>query len=120
VLGANDGVVSTASLVVGVAAAGAGCGERADLERESRELETDCEFERRELAAIGDAHGAPHPGGPDLRRHLRGGSGPARGRPGRSLLDRHPVQLPPGNDMCARGDRFKCRYRLLPPGARAS
>lgn len=28
------------------------------------------------------------------------------------------VPLPPGNDMYARGDRFKCRYRLLPPGAR--
>jgi len=24
------------------------------------------------------------------------------------------VALPPGNDMYDRGDRFKCRYRLLP------
>lgn len=24
------------------------------------------------------------------------------------------VALPPGNDMYERGDRFKCRYRLLP------
>jgi VIT1/CCC1 family predicted Fe2+/Mn2+ transporter len=83
VLGANDGIVSTASLVVGVAAAGAARGdvliagfaglvagamsmaageyvsvssqadtEKADLERERRELATDREFERRELAAI--------------------------------------------------------------------
>ena len=83
VLGANDGIVSTASLVVGVAAAGAGRGnvmiagvaglvagamsmaageyvsvssqadtERADLERERRELATDQEFERAELAGI--------------------------------------------------------------------
>jgi len=27
------------------------------------------------------------------------------------------VPLPSGNDMFARGDRFKCRYRLAPPGA---
>lgn len=83
VLGANDGIVSTASLVVGVAAAGAARGdvlvagfaglvagamsmaageyvsvssqsdtEKADLERERRELETDRDFERKELAAI--------------------------------------------------------------------
>jgi tagatose 1,6-diphosphate aldolase len=26
------------------------------------------------------------------------------------------LPLPPGNEMYARGDRFKCRYRLLPPG----
>ncbi|RME45781.1 MAG: VIT family protein [Chloroflexi bacterium] len=83
VLGANDGIVSTASLVVGVAAAQASRGEvliagiaglfagamsmaageyvsvssqadteKADLERERRELETDIEFEREELAAI--------------------------------------------------------------------
>ncbi len=25
------------------------------------------------------------------------------------------LALPPGNDMYARGDRFKCRYRLDPP-----
>jgi len=83
VLGANDGIVSTASLIVGVAAAGAArpevllagvaalvagamsmaAGEyvsvssqsdteRADLERESCELETQPEFERLELANI--------------------------------------------------------------------
>jgi VIT1/CCC1 family predicted Fe2+/Mn2+ transporter len=82
-LGANDGIVSTASLVVGVAAANAALGdvliagvaglvagamsmaageyvsvssqadtEKADLERERNELETDEEFERKELAAI--------------------------------------------------------------------
>ena len=83
VLGANDGIVSTASLVAGVAAADAGRGyvlvagiaglvagamsmaageyvsvssqadtEKADLERESRELETDVELETQELAGI--------------------------------------------------------------------
>ena len=83
VLGANDGIISTASLVVGVAAAGAphsavlvsgvagllagamsmAAGEyvsvssqadteRADLERERRELATDEPAERAELAAI--------------------------------------------------------------------
>lgn len=83
VLGANDGIVSTASLIVGVAAAGASRGavltagvaglvagamsmaageyvsvssqadtERADLERERKELATDVESERTELAAI--------------------------------------------------------------------
>jgi len=83
VLGANDGIVSTASLVVGVAAANAALGdvliagvaglvagamsmaageyvsvstqadtEKADLERERHELETDNEFESKELAAI--------------------------------------------------------------------
>ena len=83
VLGANDGIVSTASLVVGVAAAnGAGSEilvagvaglvagamsmaageyvsvssqadtERADLERERKELAADDEFEHEELAAI--------------------------------------------------------------------
>ena len=83
VLGANDGIVSTASLVIGVASAGvdrntvltAGIAglvagamsmaageyvsvssqadtERADLDRERRELETDVEAERRELAGI--------------------------------------------------------------------
>lgn len=88
VLGANDGIVSTASLVVGVAAAdtthadvllagvaGMVAGamsmaageyvsvssqadtERADLERERRELEQDVEFERRELAGIYEQRG---------------------------------------------------------------
>lgn len=88
VLGANDGIVSTASLVVGVAAASAvksdvvlaglaglvagamsmAAGEyvsvssqadteRADLERERRELEEDVEFERRELAEIYEQRG---------------------------------------------------------------
>ena len=83
VLGANDGIVSTASLVVGVAAANAASSEilvagvaglvagamsmaageyvsvssqadteRADLERERKELATDNEFEHEELAAI--------------------------------------------------------------------
>lgn len=83
VLGANDGIVSTASLVVGVAAASAVHGEilvagvaglvagamsmaageyvsvssqadteKADLERERIELETDAEFELQELTDI--------------------------------------------------------------------
>jgi VIT1/CCC1 family predicted Fe2+/Mn2+ transporter len=83
VLGANDGIVSTASLLVGVAAAGtskveillAGTAglvagamsmaageyvsvssqsdtEKADLARERRELETNHEYERKELAGI--------------------------------------------------------------------
>jgi VIT1/CCC1 family predicted Fe2+/Mn2+ transporter len=83
VLGANDGIVSTASLVLGVAAAHSSHGsimvaglaglvagalsmaageyvsvysqadsEKADLERERKELQTDEEGERRELAAI--------------------------------------------------------------------
>lgn len=83
VLGANDGIVSTASLVVGIAAAKAGqtelliaaiaglvagamsmaAGEyvsvssqadteKADLEREKLELETNIEFEREELTGI--------------------------------------------------------------------
>lgn len=88
VLGANDGIVSTASLVVGVAAAGAAHGdvliagiaglvagamsmaageyvsvssqadtERADLERERRELETDTGRELDELTGIYVARG---------------------------------------------------------------
>lgn len=88
VLGANDGIVSTGSLIVGVAAAGSSRGsilvagmaglvagamsmaageyvsvssqsdtERADLERERRELATDGEFEHSELAAIYVARG---------------------------------------------------------------
>jgi VIT1/CCC1 family predicted Fe2+/Mn2+ transporter len=83
VLGANDGLISTASLVVGVAAAGTGRSavliagvagvvagamsmaageyvsvssqadtEGADLAREKRELATDWEHERQELAGI--------------------------------------------------------------------
>ncbi len=83
VLGANDGIVSTTSLIVGVAAAGsersviltAGVAglvagamsmaageyvsvssqadtERADLDRERKELEADVEYERKELANI--------------------------------------------------------------------
>jgi len=83
VLGANDGIVSTASLVIGVASANtdkttillAGVAglvsgamsmaageyvsvssqadtEKADLEREKNELQTDWEFEREELADI--------------------------------------------------------------------
>jgi len=95
VLGANDGVVSTASLVVGVAAAQAAQGdiliagmaglvagamsmaageyvsvssqadtEKADLERERRELEADEPFEREELRAIYVSRGLE----PDLAR----------------------------------------------------
>lgn len=83
VLGANDGIVSTASLVVGVAAANAASSdilvagvaglvagamsmaageyvsvssqadtEKADLDRERKELASDAESERKELAAI--------------------------------------------------------------------
>lgn len=83
VLGANDGIVSTASLLVGVAAADAGHSEvliagvaglvagamsmaageyvsvssqsdteRADLERERKELAADEDYEREELASI--------------------------------------------------------------------
>jgi VIT1/CCC1 family predicted Fe2+/Mn2+ transporter len=88
VLGANDGIVSTASLLLGVAAAGAALGdvllagiaglvagamsmaageyvsvssqsdtEKADLERERRELDNNEAFERRELAAIYESRG---------------------------------------------------------------
>lgn len=88
VLGANDGIVSTASLIVGVAASGSGKSavivaglaglvagamsmaageyvsvhsqadaENADLEREKRELATDIEGERMELAGIYVARG---------------------------------------------------------------
>lgn len=88
VLGANDGIVSTASLIVGVAAASttrnavvvAGVAglvagamsmaageyvsvssqadtEKADLERERKELETDGESERKELAGIYEQRG---------------------------------------------------------------
>ncbi|MDK4807837.1 MAG: VIT family protein [Novosphingobium aromaticivorans] len=88
VLGANDGLVSTASLIVGVAASGAGKAaimvaggaalvagamsmaageyvsvssqsdtEKADLEREKRELSDQPEMERTELAEIYIARG---------------------------------------------------------------
>ncbi len=88
VLGANDGIVSTASLIVGVAAANAARGdivlagvaglvagamsmaageyvsvssqsdtERADLERERKELAADVEHEQRELAGIYEQRG---------------------------------------------------------------
>ena len=88
VLGANDGILSTASLVVGVAAAHAsrssvliagvaglvagamsmaageyvsvssqGDTERADLERERKELEVDNESEHKELARIYEERG---------------------------------------------------------------
>ena len=88
VLGANDGIVSTASLIVGVAAANADKAavmvagvaalaagamsmaageyvsvssqsdtEKADIARETRELETDPDFEREELAGIYVARG---------------------------------------------------------------
>ena len=92
VLGANDGIVSTASLVVGVAAANAASDEilvagvaglvagamsmaageyvsvssqadteKADLEREGRELATDGEHELDELAAIYVSRGLDEP-----------------------------------------------------------
>ncbi len=91
VLGANDGIISTASLIVGVAAAAAKPGdvlltgvaglaagamsmaageyvsvssqsdtERADLERERKELSTDVAFEREELAQIYVRRGVEH------------------------------------------------------------
>ncbi|MHB2208756.1 VIT1/CCC1 transporter family protein [Methylobacterium sp. CM6257] len=91
VLGANDGLVSTASLIVGVAASSAGTGEilvagcaglvagamsmaageyvsvssqadteRADLDRERRELAGDPLAEREELAQIYVARGLDH------------------------------------------------------------
>jgi VIT1/CCC1 family predicted Fe2+/Mn2+ transporter len=69
VLGANDGIVSTASLIVGVAAAAATRNdvliagvaglvgsqsdtEQADLARERKELSENVGFEREELAEI--------------------------------------------------------------------
>jgi len=97
VLGANDGIVSTASLVVGVASASAGSSEvlvagiaglvagamsmaageyvsvssqsdteQADLNRERKELATQPEFEREELAQIYVARGIQ----PDLARQV--------------------------------------------------
>jgi VIT1/CCC1 family predicted Fe2+/Mn2+ transporter len=88
VLGANDGIVSTASLIVGVAAASAGKSEvliagiaglvagamsmaageyvsvssqsdteKADLDRERRELAENIDFERQELADIYEKRG---------------------------------------------------------------
>jgi len=91
VLGANDGVISTASLMVGVAATGASPAavltagvaglaagamsmaageyvsvqsqadtERADIARETRELETQPELERAELVAIYRKRGLEH------------------------------------------------------------
>lgn len=95
VLGANDGIVSTASLVVGVAASNASASEvivagiaglvagamsmaageyvsvssqsdteKADLDRERKELATDPDFELGELAAIFEKRGLE----PDLAR----------------------------------------------------
>jgi VIT1/CCC1 family predicted Fe2+/Mn2+ transporter len=56
VLGANDGIVSTASLIVGVAAAAATRNEvlvaGADLDRERKELSEDSAAEHDELAGI--------------------------------------------------------------------
>ncbi len=97
VLGANDGIVSTASLAVGVAASGALRGdivvaavaglvagamsmaageyvsvssqsdtERADIARETRELATNLEFEKQELADIYVKRGLT----PDLARQV--------------------------------------------------
>lgn len=88
ILGANDGIVSTASLIAGVAAAGAaqssilitgiaglvagamsmaageyvsvssqGDAEMADIARETKELETQPEFEREELIGIYEKRG---------------------------------------------------------------
>ena len=88
ILGANDGIVSTASLIAGVAAAGAsqsnilvtgiaglvagamsmaageyvsvssqGDAEKADVARETAELETQPEFEREELIGIYEKRG---------------------------------------------------------------
>jgi VIT1/CCC1 family predicted Fe2+/Mn2+ transporter len=88
ILGANDGIVSTASLIAGVAAAGAaqssilitgiaglvagamsmaageyvsvssqGDAEQADIARETKELETQPEFEREELIGIYEKRG---------------------------------------------------------------
>lgn len=101
VLGANDGIVSTASLVVGVAAAhvshanilttavaGLVAGamsmaagefvsvhsqadtEKADLERERIELETDGEAEHRELAAIYVGRGLDYKLAQEVARQL--------------------------------------------------
>ncbi len=90
VLGANDGIVSTASLVIGVAAAqasradlliagvaGMAAGEyvsvssqadteQADLAKERYELEHDVELEREELAGIYEGRGLE----PDLARRV--------------------------------------------------
>jgi VIT1/CCC1 family predicted Fe2+/Mn2+ transporter len=88
ILGANDGIVSTASLIAGVAAAGAsqqsimvtgiaglvagamsmaageyvsvssqGDAEKGDIARETKELETQPEFEREELIGIYEKRG---------------------------------------------------------------
>lgn len=88
ILGANDGIVSTASLIAGVAAAGAsqntilltaiaglvagalsmaageyvsvssqGDAEKADIARETKELEAQPEFERQELVGIYEKRG---------------------------------------------------------------
>ena len=88
ILGANDGIVSTASLIAGVAATGAaqssilvtgiaglvagamsmaageyvsvssqGDAEKADIARETAELETQPEFEREELIGIYEKRG---------------------------------------------------------------
>lgn len=88
ILGANDGIVSTASLITGVAAAGAsqqsilitgvaglvagamsmaageyvsvssqGDAEKADIARETKELETEPELEREELIGIYEKRG---------------------------------------------------------------
>lgn len=89
VLGSNDGIVSTASLIVGVAvasgraevmvagAAGLAAGEyvsvssqsdteAADVERERAEIEADPAEELRALAGIYEARGLP----PDLARQV--------------------------------------------------
>lgn len=101
VLGANDGLVSTASLIVGVAAASAPTSqiliagfaglvagamsmaagefvsvssqsdtERADLEKEKRELEEQPEFELRELAGFFSARGVDEATSMEVARQL--------------------------------------------------
>ncbi len=104
VLGANDGIVSTASLIVGVAevlvagVAGLVAGamsmaageyvsvssqadiEGGDLACERAELATQPDFEREELARIYIDRGvSPHPGGAHLGSDLRGGRRDAAG-----------------------------------------
>ena len=101
VLGANDGIVSIASLIVGVAAAHASRGdiftaglaglvagamsmaagefvsvssqadtENADLNRERKELETDYQHEKKELASIYVARGLTQELANQVSHHL--------------------------------------------------
>ena len=101
VLGANDGLLSTSSLMVGVAAAAVGPSqllltgvagivagamsmaageyvsvssqadsEKADIEREKRELQANPEYESRELAAIYIRRGLPKALAVEVAEHL--------------------------------------------------